>query len=74
MTGVFVPENFQPVPQVDFIIYLHGIKVSPALAIDNYWNSKRYAHFALRERLNLAKRNAILVAPTLGPKSQWQTG
>ena len=74
MTGVYVPQNFQPHPQVDLIIYLHGIKPRSNLAIDQYWNTKYFPYWPLRERLNSSQKNVILVAPTLGPRSQWQTG
>ena len=74
MTGVFVPENFQAHPQLDVIIYLHGIKPRPNLAVDQYWNTKYFPYWPLRERLNSSRKNVILVAPTLGPRSQWQTG
>ncbi|MEJ1237426.1 hypothetical protein WBG78_04795 [Chryseolinea sp. T2] len=74
MTGVYIPEGFVPGATVDVILYLHGIKTSPTLNIAQYWNKKSNSHFAFRERMNESKVNAILVAPTLGPRSQWQTG
>ena len=74
MTGVYIPESFRAHPQVDLIIYLHGIKPRSNLAIDQYWNTKYFPYWPLRERLNASQKNVILVAPTLGPRSQWQTG
>ena len=74
MTGIYLPQGFQPRPQVDLIIYLHGIKTSPELTVERYWNSKYNKHFSLREGLNASQKSAVLVAPTLGPRSQWQTG
>lgn len=72
MTGIFFPDGFKPGPQVDIILYLHGHKAETAhdLSIDQYWNSKRFAYGAFREKLNAAGRNAILVAPTLGARSE----
>jgi peptidoglycan hydrolase-like protein with peptidoglycan-binding domain len=70
MTGIFVPENYCPVSQVDLIVYLHGFKVrshKPERSIDTYWSLPR---FLLREEVNKSQRNVILVAPTLGPQSQ----
>jgi peptidoglycan hydrolase-like protein with peptidoglycan-binding domain len=72
MTGVFLPDGFTPGPLVDIILYLHGHKAATlrALTIDQYGNSKRFPYGALREILNVAGRNAILVAPTLGARSE----
>jgi hypothetical protein len=72
MTGIFLPDGFKPGPSVDVILYLHGHKAEAIrkLAIDEYWNSQRFAYGALREKLNAAGRRAILVAPTLGARSE----
>lgn len=74
MTGIFVPDNYQPRSTVDLIVYLHGHKVwenwnpmKPNMSIDAYW---RLAPWPLREDVNQSQKNVILVAPTLGPKSQ----
>ena len=73
MTGIFIPENYVPQRQVDLILYLHGYKnidicgPDESVSIDGYWSS---AHWPLREETNRGGKNAILVAPTLGPKSQ----
>lgn len=73
-TGIFIPENFKGNAFIDIIIYLHGIKSSRDASINYYWNKKSNPHFILREELNAAGKNAILVAPNLGPRSQSQTG
>jgi hypothetical protein len=72
MTGIFLPAAFQPGSQVDVILYLHGFKprTDLKLTIDGYWNRRRYPDKALREATNDAGRNVILVAPTLGPRSE----
>ena len=71
-TGIFLPVGYKPRPQVDLIIYLHGMKAPSGLptnaTIDRYWS--RPFPFLLREALNASGRNVILVAPTLGPASQ----
>ena len=75
MTGIFIPEGYRPQPQVDLILYLHGFKQRPSLTIDGYWDKREFPYFSLREGLNEGRKNVILVAPTLGPRSQtgWLT-
>ena len=71
MTGIFIPAHFSPQASVDLILYLHGFKTRPPdLTIDGYWNRQQSAHWPLREGVNDSQRNVILVAPTLGPRSQ----
>ena len=72
MSGIFLPEGFVPEPQLDIILYLHGHKADAVrnLTIDQYWNSRRFIYGAFREKLNAARRNAILLAPTLGARSE----
>jgi hypothetical protein len=73
MTGIFIPENYVPRPQVDLILYLHGHKTTrvcgpgDSASIDGYWRSR---YWPLREEINRSGKNIILVAPTLGPKSE----
>ena len=71
-TGIFIPQGFRPQPEVDLIVYLHGMKAPSGLplsaTIDQYW-SQRYP-FQLREAVNQSARNVVLVAPTLGAASQ----
>ena len=43
--------------------------VFPTLNIDRLWNARRYPFFDFREQLNASQKNVILVAPTLGPRS-----
>lgn len=84
MTGVFLPANYRFTPQVDLILYLQGHHRSPVqrgrspapgyyptnLTIDQYWNRQFYPFFAFREGLNASGKNAVLVAPTLGARSE----
>ena len=74
LTGIFIPAGYRPVPQVDLVLYLHGHKTVPParpdLSIDGYWDSRRHPLWALREATNESRRQVVLVAPTLGPRSQ----
>ncbi len=71
MTGIFVPDGYQPRPELDLILYLHGFKASfPDASIDQYWDRRRFPYWPLREGVNESGKNVMLVAPTLGPKSQ----
>lgn len=70
MTGIFIPANYRPSPEVNLIVYLHGLKdrcggSGSKMSIDQYWGP-RSEYFKLREGLNATRKNAILVAPTLG--------
>ncbi len=73
MTGIFIPKNFSADSPIDLLIYLHGHKNEPFgkdKSINEYWEIKRFPHFAFRELVNDSGRNIVLVAPTLGPRSQ----
>ncbi|GEM_PF-2934444 len=66
MMAVFLSRHAAPTSTVDLLLYLHGHKAD-SLQIDDYLTKPQYR---FRERLNAAGKAAILVAPTLGPKSQ----
>jgi hypothetical protein len=71
MTGIFLPQGFRPTTKVDIILYLHGFKSRhPSLSIDGYWDNARSLFWPLREGVSEARRNVVLVAPTLGPRSE----
>jgi Uncharacterized protein conserved in bacteria (DUF2272)/Mannosyl-glycoprotein endo-beta-N-acetylglucosaminidase/Putative peptidoglycan binding domain len=72
ITGIFIPDNYVPGAAADLILYLHGHKAEAIRrqAIDQYWNSQRFPYGALREGVNASERNVILVAPTLGSRSE----
>jgi LAS superfamily LD-carboxypeptidase LdcB len=72
-TGIFCPPGWRPTGPIDLVIYLHGIR-DPRITIDSYWNAARHSHFALREDVASSGKNAVLVAPLLGPRSQNQIG
>jgi len=69
LTGIFLPRGYRAQPSVDVLLYLHGFK-NPGLSIDRYWRRSAYPNHVLREELNAANKNVVLVAPTLGPHSQ----
>jgi hypothetical protein len=72
VTGIFIPEGYLPGAAVDLVLYLHGFKADAIKteAIDQYWNSRRFPYGALREGVNASARNVVLVAPTLGSRSE----
>jgi hypothetical protein len=72
ITGIFVPDGFVSGPTVDIVLWLHGFKgdANRRLSIDQYWNAARFAYGGFREGVNASGRNIILVAPTLGSRSE----
>ena len=72
ITGIFVPDGFVSGPTVDIVLWLHGFKgdANRRLSIDQYWNATRFAYGGFREGVNASGRNVILVAPTLGSRSE----
>lgn len=71
VTGIFIPGNYRPQNSVDLILYLHGY-LSPSgfskhATIQDYWKNST---FAFREGVNASGKNVILIAPTLGSKSE----
>ncbi|OUL28942.1 hypothetical protein BV378_07005 [Nostoc sp. RF31YmG] len=84
MTGIYIPTNYQRQDRVDLILYLHGHHRSnpvkgkrpthgywpTTMSINQHWNKGFYPYYAFREGVNASGKNVILVAPTLGPKSQ----
>jgi hypothetical protein len=78
LTGIFIPSGYRHGADVDVILYLHGHKAGhypdgSSMAIDRYWNERTRPRAALREAVHESGKNVILVAPTLGPKSQAHT-
>jgi peptidoglycan hydrolase-like protein with peptidoglycan-binding domain len=71
MTGVFIPSNFRRDRRIDAVVYLHGFKRDiPGVSINTYWNRRRFPQRGLREGVNMSTKNVILIAPSLGPRSQ----
>jgi hypothetical protein len=73
-TGIFCPPGFRPSQRIDVVVYLHGIREPQTTTIESYWNASRNPHFALREEFAKSRRNALLLVPLLGPRSQDQIG
>lgn len=73
-TGIYIPPAFIRGSHANIILYLHGWKrfglPEPSAAIDKYWDARKFPFFAFREGLRRSGKNAILIAPTLGPKSE----
>lgn len=72
MTGIFVPNGFVSGGSTDIVLWLHGHKgeSNRRLTIDQYWNASRVPYGAFREGVNDSSRNIVLVAPTLGARSE----
>jgi hypothetical protein len=76
LTGIFIPDGYKLRGPVDLVLYLQGHRTQPdaawfrALTIDQYWNSARFPRWALREATNASGKNVVLVAPTMGVRSQ----
>ncbi|HKG90139.1 MAG TPA: D-alanyl-D-alanine carboxypeptidase family protein [Nitrososphaeraceae archaeon] len=75
LTGIYIPPSFIRglKAKANVIIYLHGHKTGypkVTATIREYWESKNFPLFAFREELSESGKNAILIAPTLGPRSQ----
>ena len=77
LTGVFIPPGYRlprtatDGPAVDLILWLRGFhREEPSEAIDRYWDAGRRSDRAFREGVNQSGKNVLLVAPTLGPRSE----
>jgi hypothetical protein len=71
LTCVALPPGYNVDEEVDVILYLHG-HGGPS-PIDRYWsarNARRGNRSPLREGLAASRNDAVLVAPSLGPRSQ----
>jgi hypothetical protein len=67
-TGVFFPPGFSGGDGVDLILYLHGHGSNAT--ISRYWSESYPYLFRFRHYLRDTKKNAILVAPSLGETSE----
>ena len=71
MTGIFIPPGYTPASAVDLVLYLHGFTQHlGSLTIASYWDHNRFSFRPLHEGVNESQKNVVLVAPTLGPRSQ----
>lgn len=76
MTGVYVPRAFRPRQPWTVLLYLHGHKGNNyQRSIRDIWNPQQGRKAMLREALERSGRNIVMIAPTLGNRSQagWLT-
>ncbi len=68
LTGIFIPAGFKASDKINIILYLHGLYGygDRKNGIEYYW--KNYSN--IRDYLYKSRRNAILIAPTLGTDPQ----
>ncbi|MDB5136616.1 MAG: hypothetical protein JWP37_3219 [Mucilaginibacter sp.] len=68
LTGIFIPAGFNQWKTLDIILYFHGMysNGSKANGIELYWQD--YSN--IRDAFYAGKKNAILIAPTLGQNPQ----
>jgi hypothetical protein len=70
LTGVYLPTSFSLHSPLHVVLYLHGFKGQQnRMAIDQVWSLRRGPAGGLREAVLRAGRNTILIAPTLGTRS-----
>src|SRR5262249_54752758 len=63
MSAAYLPNAFRADPQVDVLLYLHGITTQPS--IQTYLQS-----FKLRQIVESSGTNVIFIAPTLGKNAE----
>jgi hypothetical protein len=65
-TGIFFPDGYVPGPNLDLIVYFHGLLDrcggSGSDTVEKYWTNP---YFRLRELVNAGKKNVVLVVPHL---------
>ena len=71
MTGIYIPQVFDPKKPVDVLLYLHGMTGAfpgACAQIIDYWSTTDLPKYdlRLREEINASGGNVILVAPSLG--------
>ena len=66
-TAIFIPDGFTKGDQIDVVLFLHGFQQNDDVSIARYLQED---YGKLREGVNASGRNVILVAPTLGKKSE----
>lgn len=71
MTGIYIPSRFDPAMPVDVVLYMHGMTATfpgSKAQMDTYWTLTKLPHydFRLREEVDKAGKNIVLVAPSLG--------
>jgi len=64
-TGVFFPAGFKFTSPINVLLYFHGHKLGEFKTINQYWNGNLHG-IRLREDVNAAGKNVVLIAPTMG--------
>lgn len=64
-TGVFFPKGYGYPSTIDVILFFHGNKQSWN-TIQDYWKPGNSHFIALREAINEAGKQVVLIAPTMG--------
>jgi hypothetical protein len=64
-TGVFFPSGFSFSSQINVLLYFHGHKLGEFKTINQYWSGKLH-NIRLREDVNAADKQLVLIAPTMG--------
>jgi hypothetical protein len=62
-TGIIVPDGHSAGGPLDMILYFHG---DDAPTVKEYFHNRKF-----KDILDATKKNVVLVAPNLGPKSQY---
>lgn len=70
LTAIYLPSSVKAASAIDVILYLHGHKGSIPGRNTSIREYLKHKHWPLREVLDATGRHFVLVAPTLGPKSE----
>jgi len=70
LTAIYLPAAVKPAKSITVILYLHGHKGLIPGAKTSIREYLKHKYFPLREVLDATGRRFVLVAPTLGPKSE----
>jgi len=69
LTGIFFSREYDRAAPLNLILYLRGW-TQHGEPIDRFWSDATQPHALLREKINSGGRNLVLVAPTLGARSE----
>jgi hypothetical protein len=70
VTAIYLPSSVTPASSIAVILYLHGHKGSIPGKTTSIRQYLKHKYWPLREVLDATGRRFVLVAPTLGPKSE----
>lgn len=68
MTAIFLPDGYRAEAECDVVMYLHGWQLQTGVTEIDQYLERPFGK--LREGLVASGKNAIFVAPTLGPESE----